>query len=122
MSRPAPTTGIIRWTVRLVLIVMLVFGGLVALTGWSFGTLPTGFCTDRRPGLPVRRCPIARRRVQTTDQQVMEKLDKICGETEGVADLYFSDRLFDAQRQCRIQRWLLRGDLRALGRSNDART
>ena len=40
----------IRWTVRLILIVMLVFGGLVALTGWSFTQLPTGFVPTEDQG------------------------------------------------------------------------
>ncbi|NIP86032.1 MAG: hypothetical protein GTO03_10895, partial [Planctomycetales bacterium] len=36
-------TLVIQGMVRRVLVVLVVFGGLVALTGWSFTRLPTGF-------------------------------------------------------------------------------
>ncbi len=78
--------GIIRWTVRLVLIVMLVFGGLVALTGWSFSKLPTGFVPTEDQGYVFVDVQLPDAASKQRTNEVMEKLDKICAETDGVAD------------------------------------
>ncbi len=84
------TTGIYRrligLTVRLVLIVMLVFGGLVALTGWSFNQLPTGFVPTEDQGycfLDVQ-LPDAASKQRTV--AVMSALDEILANTRGVSD------------------------------------
>ena len=84
------TTGgykrLIRWTVRLVLLVMLVFGGLVALTGWSFGTLPTGFVPTEDQGYVFVDVQLPDAASKQRTIRVMEELDKICAETKGVAN------------------------------------
>lgn len=84
------TTGgykrLIRWTVRLVLLVMLVFGGLVALTGWSFGTLPTGFVPTEDQGYVFVDVQLPDAASKQRTVRVMEELDKICAETKGVAN------------------------------------
>jgi hydrophobic/amphiphilic exporter-1 (mainly G- bacteria), HAE1 family len=76
----------IRGMVRRVAIVMIVFVGLVALTGWGFGSLPTGF-------LPIEDQGYAFANVQLPDaaslqrtREVMQKIDKILEATPGVAD------------------------------------
>ena len=78
--------GLIRWTVRLVLIVVLVFVGLVALTGWSFSTLPTGFVPTEDQGYVFVDVQLPDAASKQRTLQVMEELDKICAETPGVAD------------------------------------
>ena len=78
--------GIIRWSVRLLLVVMLAFGGLVALTGWSFSTLPTGFVPTEDQGYVFVdvQLPDASAMQRTID--VVKQLETICANTEGVAD------------------------------------
>lgn len=78
--------GIIRWSVRLVLIVLLVFGGLVALTGWSFNQLPTGFVPTEDQGYVFINVQLPDAASKQRTNKVMEQLDKICAETDGVAD------------------------------------
>lgn len=79
-------TGTIRWTVRLVFIVMLVFGGLVALTGWSFSTLPTGFIPTEDQGYVFVNVQLPEDASKQRTIKVMDELDKICANTDGVAD------------------------------------
>jgi HAE1 family hydrophobic/amphiphilic exporter-1 len=78
--------GTIRWTVRLIMIVMLVFGGLVALTGWSFSKLPTGFVPTEDQGYAFVDVQLPDAASKQRTNEVMEKLDKICEGTNGVAD------------------------------------
>ena len=78
--------GIIRWSVRLILIVMLTFGGLVALTGWSFSTLPTGFIPTEDQGYVFVDVQLPDAASKQRTVQVMEELDRICANTDGVAD------------------------------------
>ncbi len=78
--------GIIRWSVRLILIVMLTFGGLVALTGWSFSTLPTGFVPTEDQGYLFVDVQLPDAASKQRTAQVMEKLDEICRDTDGIAD------------------------------------
>lgn len=77
---------LIRWTVRLVLLVMLVFGGLVALTGWSFNQLPTGFVPTEDQGYVFIDVQLPNAASKQRTVEVMEAVDKICAESDGVAD------------------------------------
>ncbi|MDG1874490.1 MAG: multidrug efflux RND transporter permease subunit [Mariniblastus sp.] len=78
--------SIIRWSVRLVVIVMLVFGGLVALTGWSFSKLPTGFVPPEDQGYVFINVQLPDAASKQRTLKVMEKLDEICANTDGVSD------------------------------------
>ncbi len=78
--------GFIRWTVRLVFIVLIVFGGLVALTGWSFGKLPTGFVPTEDQGYAFVDIQLPDAASKQRTVEVMAALDKIFAETDGVAD------------------------------------
>jgi HAE1 family hydrophobic/amphiphilic exporter-1 len=84
------TTGIYSFViggmVRRVAIVMLVFGGLVVLTGWGFGNIPTGF-------LPVEDQGYAFANIQLPDaaslertKEVLKQVDQVMANTDGVAD------------------------------------
>lgn len=77
---------IISVMVRRVAIVMVVFGGLVVLTGWGFGNIPSGF-------LPVEDQGYAFANVQLPDaaslqrtKKVLEQIDEVMANTDGVAD------------------------------------
>lgn len=78
--------GMIRWSVRLVLLVMLVFGGLVALTGWSFQLLPTGFVPSEDQGYIFVDVQLPDAASKQRTVQVMESIDEICANTDGIAD------------------------------------
>lgn len=77
----------IRWSVRLILIVMLVFIGLVGLTGWSFSTLPTGFVPTEDQGYVFVDVQLPDAASKQRTVKVMEALDKICKGTDGIADI-----------------------------------
>jgi HAE1 family hydrophobic/amphiphilic exporter-1 len=72
--------------VRRLILVMLVFVGLVVLTGWSFVRLPTGFLPTEDQGYAFAniQLPDAASLQRTTD--VQEQIDEIMRQTEGVAD------------------------------------
>ena len=84
------TTGaykrMIGWTVRLVFIMMVVFGGLVALTGWSFNQLPTGFVPSEDQGYVFVDVQLPDAASKQRTVAVMENIDRICSETAGIAD------------------------------------
>ncbi len=78
--------GLIRGTVRVVPVMLLIFAGLVALTGWAFGRLPTGFVPTEDQGYAFvdLQLPDAASKQRTVE--VMKRLDEICAATDGVAD------------------------------------
>ena len=78
--------SVIWGMVRRVAIVMLVFGGLVVVTGWGFGQLPTGFLPLEDQGYCFInvQLPDAASRQRTVD--VLEELDQIMENTPGVAN------------------------------------
>ena len=77
----------IIWTmVRRVSIVMLVFVGLVALTGWSFTRLPTGFLPDEDQGYCFVNVQLPDASSRQRTDAVLAKLDEIFENTPGVAD------------------------------------
>jgi HAE1 family hydrophobic/amphiphilic exporter-1 len=84
------TTGgysfIIRSMVRRVAIVMLVFAGLVVLTGWSFGNLPTGFLPIEDQGYCFANIQLPDAASLQRTRAVMRELDEIAENTPGVAD------------------------------------
>lgn len=72
--------------VRRVAIIMLIFLGLVAFTGWGIGQLPTGFLPIEDQGYAFVniQLPDAASRQRTV--KVLEDLDKIFANTPGVQD------------------------------------
>jgi hydrophobe/amphiphile efflux-1 (HAE1) family protein len=78
--------GIIRWSVRLVLIVMLVFGGLVTLTGWSFSRLPTGFVPMEDQGYMFVNVQLPDAASKQRTVKVMDQISDLCENTPGVKD------------------------------------
>ncbi|MGI9495453.1 MAG: efflux RND transporter permease subunit [Mariniblastus sp.] len=78
--------GIIRWSVRLVLIVMLIYGGLLALTGWSFSKLPTGFVPVEDQGYMFVNVQLPDAASKQRTVKVMDQVSAICKDTLGVKD------------------------------------
>ena len=72
--------------VRRVSIVMVVFVGLIALTGFSFTRLPTGFLPDEDQGYCFVNVQLPDAASRQRTDAVMAKLDEIYKNTPGVAD------------------------------------
>ena len=79
-------TGLIRWTVRLIVIVMLVFGGLIMLTLWGFNRLPTGFVPTEDQGYIFVDVQLPDSASKQRTVAVMQQLDEILADQSGVAD------------------------------------
>ena len=60
-------SAIIHRMVRKIALVLIVFVGLVALTGWGFGNLPTGFLPTEDQGYCFVNVQLARRRLAGTN-------------------------------------------------------
>lgn len=78
--------ALIRWTVRLVFIVLVVFVGLVSLTGWTFSQLPTGFVPTEDQGYVFVNVQLPDAASKQRTVKVMEAIDEVCANTKGVAD------------------------------------
>jgi multidrug efflux pump len=82
-------TGFYGWTVgvglRLCVIVLILYGGLLVLTFWVFSRAPTGFVPQQDMGrlLVAIQLPDSASLVRT--QAVLAHVDKIIRDTEGVA-------------------------------------
>ncbi len=79
-------TGLIRRFVRLVLLVVLVYLGLVATTGLTLSRLPTGFVPPEDQGYLFVDVQLPDAASLHRTQQVMNELDAIYEDTPGVAD------------------------------------
>jgi HAE1 family hydrophobic/amphiphilic exporter-1 len=77
---------IIGGMVRKLLIVMIVFAGLVTLTGWGFTRLPTGFLPTEDQGYCFVSVQLPDAASLERTNQVMERIDEIVGGTDGVKD------------------------------------
>jgi len=67
----AASTGysrIVSRLLRLAAVVLIIYLGLLFLTGLGFQVVPGGFIPTQDQGVPDRTCPIARRRVFATNQ------------------------------------------------------
>jgi len=77
-------------TVRLLLkqvsLVMLVFAGLVAVTAWWYGRVPTGFLPTEDQGYIFISVQLPDAASQKRTEAVMRRIDKILTETPGIAN------------------------------------
>lgn len=84
------TTGLyhrlIQGSLRLIVLVLLVFGGLVALTGWSFGRLPTGFVPTEDQGYAFVNVQLPDAASKQRTEAVMAQVDQLCETAPGIAD------------------------------------
>jgi multidrug efflux pump len=71
--------------IRLAIIVLIVYGGLLALTYLGFRTVPGGFIPQQDQGYLVVNVEMPEGGSLERTEQVMERVAKMCLETDGVA-------------------------------------
>ncbi|MEE2825816.1 MAG: multidrug efflux RND transporter permease subunit [Planctomycetota bacterium] len=78
--------GVVRSMIRVIVVALAVFVGLIFLTGWQFQKLPTGFIPQEDQGYVFVnvQLPVAASK-QRTDV-VMDRVTQMCQQTPGVAD------------------------------------
>ena len=77
-------TAIVSVAVRQVALMMLLFVGLVGLTGWWFNKLPTGFLPTEDQGFAIMGIQLPDAASQERTRETVEKLNVILKETPGV--------------------------------------
>ena len=77
---------IIRRMVRLIALVVIVFAGLFALTGWGFTQLPTGFLPTEDQGYCFVNVQLPDAATIGRTEDVMAQVDQAVSEIPGVAD------------------------------------
>ncbi len=70
---------------RVSVLVLLVYGGLLYLTGWSFNRVPAGFIPNQDQGFLFVATQLPDSASLQRTEEVMAKADKIVRDTEGVA-------------------------------------
>jgi hydrophobe/amphiphile efflux-1 (HAE1) family protein len=71
--------------VRMSILVMVVYGGLLVLTGWQFATAPTGFIPQQDKGYLILNVQLPDAASAERTQQVMDHIEQIALDTPGVA-------------------------------------
>ncbi len=79
--------GLVGRMLRIPAIVLLVYGGLLGLTGWGYNQLPSGFIPTQDKGymLAAVQLPDAASALRT--REVMRRLEEIALETKGVKNV-----------------------------------
>src|SRR5262249_30667178 len=80
----AAYTAVVRLAVRHVATMMLIYACLVALTGWWFARLPTGFFPIEDQGYAIVGIQLPDAASQTRTRAVVEKVNAILKKTPGV--------------------------------------
>ena len=75
----------VGWALRLSAIVLLVYVGLLGLTGFGFTRIPAGFIPSQDKGRLIATVQLPDSAAMERTVEVMEKLEKIARETPGVA-------------------------------------
>ena len=82
-------TALYGWTVgrvlRLSVIVLLVYGGLLVLTDWQFIRTPTGFIPQQDKGYLILNVQLPDSASVERTQRVMARIEELARETPGVA-------------------------------------
>jgi multidrug efflux pump len=74
-------------TLRLSMIVMIVYGGLLVLTGWQVATAPTGFIPQQDKGYLILEVQLPDAASVERTEKIMAKIDRIArGETAAEGD------------------------------------
>ena len=76
---------LVGWALRLSAIVLLVYVGLIGLTGFGFTHIPAGFIPSQDKGRLIANVQLPDSAAMERTVEVMEKLEKIALETPGVA-------------------------------------
>ncbi|MDG2013385.1 MAG: multidrug efflux RND transporter permease subunit [Pirellulaceae bacterium] len=77
---------VIRGSVRVIPVVMIIFAGLLFLTGWGFTQLPTGFVPNEDQGYAFINVQLPDAASKQRTDEVMRQLDDICANIPGVKD------------------------------------
>ncbi|TWU32216.1 efflux RND transporter permease subunit [Novipirellula artificiosorum] len=77
---------VIRWFVRLVLLVMVAYAALVATTGAGISSLPTGFVPDEDQGYLFVNVQLPDSASSERTRAVMRQLEEIYSEVPGISD------------------------------------
>ena len=78
--------AVIRQLVRVVAIVMLVYVGLVGVTGWAYGLLPTGFVPTEDQGYMFVNVQLPDGAALDRTKAVLADIDEVYRDTPGIAD------------------------------------
>ena len=77
---------VVGWFLKLSVIVMLAYGGMLLLTGWQFATAPVGFVPQQDKGYLILTVQLQDAASLERTDQVMARLDKLIrGQTDGGA-------------------------------------
>ena len=76
----------VKGMVRRVALVMIVFAGMVVLTGWSFGKIPTGFLPIEDQGYCFANIQLPDASSLERTEEVQRQIDEIMKNAPGVAD------------------------------------
>ncbi|MFO0901534.1 MAG: multidrug efflux RND transporter permease subunit [Pirellulales bacterium] len=78
---------VVRGLVRVPLLVLLVYGGLVGLTYWGVGQLPTGFIPTQDKGYLIASVQLPDSASAERTKEVIAKIETIARETPGVKNV-----------------------------------
>ena len=76
----------VRWLVRLTVLVLLAYCGLLGATGWLFGKVPKGFIPAQDQGYLLMNLQLPESASVQRTQEVMARMEKIALATPGVKD------------------------------------
>ena len=77
--------GIVGWALRLSIIVLLLYGGLLGLTWWMFNLVPTGFIPQQDQGYLLVNVQLPDSASVQRTQAAMKKVEALAREIEGVS-------------------------------------
>jgi hydrophobe/amphiphile efflux-1 (HAE1) family protein len=77
-------TRMVGGMVRVSLLVLVVYAGLLVLTYWSFSQVPTGFIPEQDKGYLLVNVQLPDSAAVTRTQRVMNEVEKIARDTKGV--------------------------------------
>jgi multidrug efflux pump len=76
--------GTVSWLLRLSVIVLVVYGGLLALTGWEFVRTPKGFIPAQDMGYLLVNVQLPDSASQERTEKVLRQLESIARSTKGI--------------------------------------
>jgi multidrug efflux pump len=78
--------AVVGWFLKLALVMMLLYGGLLVMTGWQFATAPVGFVPQQDKGYLILTVQLQDAASLERTDRVMARLDQVIrGQTDGGA-------------------------------------
>jgi hydrophobe/amphiphile efflux-1 (HAE1) family protein len=77
--------GIVGWALRLSVIVLLIYGGLLGLTWWMFNRVPTGFIPQQDQGYLLVNVQLPDSASVQRTQDIMKQVEALARTIEGVS-------------------------------------